>query len=87
LYLCMEGRRAIRCIVECLSMPQVELRRIMLEILFDIFRIQIPTWLPDLVSSRNGPSRSIRHHLSVFDLSSSALPSHGWTGRHEIIVS
>ncbi|KND04740.1 uncharacterized protein SPPG_00443, partial [Spizellomyces punctatus DAOM BR117] len=53
IYLCLDDKRAIRSIVESLRLPYDENRKILLEMLFDIFQIDVPKWYPDFVSARS----------------------------------
>ncbi|KAJ3020885.1 hypothetical protein HKX48_009567 [Thoreauomyces humboldtii] len=53
IYLCLDNKRAIRSIVESLRLPYDENRKILLEMLFEIFQIDVPKWYPDFVSARS----------------------------------
>ncbi|TPX62078.1 hypothetical protein PhCBS80983_g00632 [Powellomyces hirtus] len=53
IYLCLDNKRAIRSIVESLRLPYDESRKILLEMLFDIFQIDVPKWYPDFMSARS----------------------------------
>jgi rapamycin-insensitive companion of mTOR len=44
LYLCMDGRRAITSLVSSLLVPNDEMRDALLNLLFTIFKIKLPTW-------------------------------------------
>ncbi|KAJ3178983.1 hypothetical protein HDU87_003252 [Geranomyces variabilis] len=53
IYLCLDNKRAIRSIVESLRLPYDENRKILLEMLFEIFQIDVPKWYPDFLSARS----------------------------------
>ncbi|KAI8823473.1 Rapamycin-insensitive companion of mTOR, N-term-domain-containing protein [Fimicolochytrium jonesii] len=57
IYLCLDDKRAIRSIVESLRLPYDENRKILLEMLFDIFHIEVPNWYPDFISARTHLAR------------------------------
>ncbi|KAJ3087070.1 hypothetical protein HK102_011873 [Quaeritorhiza haematococci] len=59
IYLCLDDKRAIRSIVESLKLPYEETRKILLEMFFEIFQIDMPKWYPDFVSAR---SRSVHYY-------------------------
>lgn len=52
LYFCMDDKRAFRCLVDSLRLPFEDIQRVLLNMLFEIFRVEIPKWLPDIVSNR-----------------------------------
>ncbi|KAI8999819.1 Rapamycin-insensitive companion of mTOR, N-term-domain-containing protein [Gaertneriomyces semiglobifer] len=53
IYLCLDNKRAIRSIVESLRLPYEENRKILLEMFFEVFQIDVPKWYPDFVSARS----------------------------------
>lgn len=50
LYLCMDNKRAIKSIVDALQLPISENRKILLEMFFAIFQIDMPRWYPEFVA-------------------------------------
>ncbi|KAJ3124003.1 hypothetical protein HK098_001434 [Nowakowskiella sp. JEL0407] len=52
IYLCIDDKRVIRSIVEAISLPQEDIKKIILEMLFVIFKIDVPKWYPEFVTAR-----------------------------------
>lgn len=50
LYLCIENKLALRSLVEALLLPYEELKRVMLDMFFEIFRARAPQWSADFLS-------------------------------------
>ncbi|KAI9208047.1 Rapamycin-insensitive companion of mTOR, N-term-domain-containing protein [Polychytrium aggregatum] len=57
IYLCTNNKLAIRSIVNALQMPMDDIRKLVLDMLFDIFRVDIPQWFPEYVASRKHPGQ------------------------------
>ncbi|KAI9140964.1 Rapamycin-insensitive companion of mTOR, N-term-domain-containing protein [Paraphysoderma sedebokerense] len=52
IYLCLDDKRAIKSIVDALRLPFEEIRKCLLDLFFQIFRIELPSWFPAFVSAR-----------------------------------
>ncbi|CED82219.1 ste16 protein [Phaffia rhodozyma] len=52
LYLCMDDRKAIRSLVDSLRVPTVQMREVLLDMFFDIFRIKTPFWYHAFLDDR-----------------------------------
>ncbi|KAF9126477.1 hypothetical protein BGW39_006597 [Mortierella sp. 14UC] len=50
--LCANDRRAIRSLVQSIKLPIQENRKVLLDMLYDIFRIQTPRWLKDFLDGK-----------------------------------
>ncbi|KAI1315132.1 hypothetical protein EDD11_001279 [Mortierella claussenii] len=51
--LCANNKRAIRSLVQSISLPIQENRRVLLDMLYEIFRIQTPKWLKDFLDGKS----------------------------------
>ncbi|KAG0275117.1 hypothetical protein BGZ95_009172, partial [Linnemannia exigua] len=51
--LCANDRRAIRSLVQSIKLPIQENRKVLLDMLYDIFRIQTPRWLKDFLDGKS----------------------------------
>ncbi|KAG0378575.1 hypothetical protein BGX24_003458 [Mortierella sp. AD032] len=51
--LCANDRRAIRSLVQSINLPIQENRKVLLDMLYDIFRIQSPKWLKDFLDGKS----------------------------------
>jgi rapamycin-insensitive companion of mTOR len=59
LYLCMDGRRAITSLVSSLLVPNDEMRDALLNLLFTIFKIKLPTWKDAFLDGKRLTGRSL----------------------------
>ncbi|KAG0034907.1 hypothetical protein BGZ81_002314 [Podila clonocystis] len=50
--LCANDKRAIRSLVQSIKLPIQENKRILLDMLFEVFRIQTPRWLKDFMNGK-----------------------------------
>lgn len=50
--MCMNQRYKIKCLVETLTLPVMDLQKMLMETILLIFRIELPSGLPDLLTSR-----------------------------------
>ncbi|KAF8942829.1 hypothetical protein BGZ47_006093 [Haplosporangium gracile] len=55
--LCANDRRAIRSLIQSIKLPIQENRKILLDMLYDIFRIQTPRWLKDFLDGKIKPTQ------------------------------
>ncbi|KAJ3411340.1 hypothetical protein HDV05_002361 [Chytridiales sp. JEL 0842] len=53
IYMTINRRLAVKSIVESLQLPQEEIRKIVLNMLFDIFQIDLPKWFPEYLSAKD----------------------------------
>ncbi|KAF9137084.1 hypothetical protein BGX30_010572, partial [Mortierella sp. GBA39] len=60
--LCANDRRAVRSLIQSIKLPIQENRKVLLDMLYDIFRIQTPRWLKDFL---DGKSRLIETLISL----------------------
>jgi len=44
IYLSSNGKQGILSLVNCLRVPTVQMREVLLDMFFDVFRIQTPSW-------------------------------------------
>ncbi|KAG0286513.1 hypothetical protein BGZ96_009391 [Linnemannia gamsii] len=51
--LCANDRRAIRSLIQSIKLPIQENRRVLLDMLYDIFRIQTPKWLKEFLDGKS----------------------------------
>ncbi|KAF9928127.1 hypothetical protein FBU30_002629 [Linnemannia zychae] len=51
--LCANDRRAIRSLIQSIKLPIQENRKVLLDMLYDIFRIHIPRWLKDFLDGKS----------------------------------
>ncbi|KAK5821402.1 Rapamycin-insensitive companion of mTOR, N-term-domain-containing protein [Linnemannia elongata] len=51
--LCANDRRAIRSLIQSIKLPIQENRKVLLDMLYDIFRIQTPRWLKDFLEGKS----------------------------------
>ncbi|KAG0211245.1 hypothetical protein BGX33_004424 [Mortierella sp. NVP41] len=51
--LCANDRRAIRSLIQSMKLPIQENRKVLLDMLYDIFRIQTPRWLKDFLDGKS----------------------------------
>ncbi|KAG0262939.1 hypothetical protein BG011_009535 [Mortierella polycephala] len=60
--LCANDKRAIRSLVQSIRLPIQENRKVLLDMLYDIFRIQTPKWLKEFVDGKSmddgGPNKA-----------------------------
>ncbi|KAJ3219964.1 hypothetical protein HK099_004488 [Clydaea vesicula] len=68
IYLCYDNKRALKSLVESLKLPHEETRKILIEMFFEIFLIEMPKWYPEYISSRY---RSGQYHATSEELSGS----------------
>ncbi|CAG8628166.1 8090_t:CDS:10, partial [Acaulospora morrowiae] len=52
IYLCVDNKQAVRSIVESFRITSDEIREIMLDMFFNIFRIKAPDWYPSFLSGK-----------------------------------
>ncbi|KAF8934324.1 hypothetical protein BGZ58_005786 [Dissophora ornata] len=50
--LCTNDKRAIRSLVQSIKLPMQENRKVLLDMLYEIFRIQTPRWLKDFLEGK-----------------------------------
>jgi len=51
-YLCFQDKRAINIIIETLKISKSEAKKILLQMIFDLFQLKVPKWFNDIIRSK-----------------------------------
>jgi hypothetical protein len=59
IYLCLDHRSSIKTFIEALTLPLDDTKRIILDTLFDVFRLDVPKFLPELLTARRSTGKFV----------------------------
>ncbi|KAG9069606.1 hypothetical protein KI688_010510 [Linnemannia hyalina] len=66
--LCANDRRAVRSLIQSIKLPIQENRKVLLDMLYDIFRIQTPRWLKDFLDGKSSKLESLDAWMTLISL-------------------